>query len=183
GNLGQIRVERGVGFANRPSNTPAEKIQKNRTGPILRSVTDCGVEHVALSFHPRPRHRIRRPLVGLSAHAFRIERENYVQIGSEIFQRIPLLVKAEGRGYAFEAWKFRVIDDDVCILQAWRAAVGDEFSAEHAKIRIGFFSVRYVTVRTTLRVWLRMERVTGSVISDETKAVVNRAEQCLLTLR
>ena len=53
--------------------------------------------------HPRPGCGIGSALVGLALHAMGVYRENHVEVWSKIFQRIPLIGEADGRGHAFEA--------------------------------------------------------------------------------
>ena len=69
-----------------------------------------------------------------------------MQIGGKILQRIPFFGQVDGRGYAFEAGEFRVLDDEVGGLQPGSAAVGDELAAQHSQIRIGLLAVGNVTI-------------------------------------
>src|SRR5438270_13712692 len=106
-----------------------------------------------------------------------------MQIGPEIFERIPLVVEGERRSNSLEPRKFRIVDDDICRLQTRRTTVSDKFAAEHSQIRIRILSMCDVAVRVIFGIGLRMESITGSVNADETKTVVNGVEKRLLALR
>src|SRR5215467_1944959 len=81
---------------------------------------------------------------------------------------------------SFEAGKSRIVDDEVGGLQPWVHSVRNEFSAEHAQVRIGFVSMGNVAVRAILRVGLRVEGIGGGVNTDKAEAVSNGTEQRLL---
>src|SRR5207244_11463111 len=126
------------------------QIQKKLILPILRPVAHRGIEHAAFSMHPRPRRRVGRALVALALHAMGVKRKNYMKIGCEIFQRVPLFVEADWRGHAFEPWKFRVVDDQVGVLQPRLPPVNNELGADHCQVWQLRLSPRYVA---TCEVW------------------------------
>jgi len=54
-----------------------------------------------------------------------------VQVGSEVLQGIPFIVEADRRRNTLKAREFRVVDDDVRVLKAGRAAMRNELSSQH----------------------------------------------------
>src|SRR5882762_4530008 len=183
GGLHQIVIERSCGSADRPANSAAEKVQEKRTQPVLRTVANRGIKDPASAVHSRPGHRVRRALERLSRHLFGIECQDNVKVRLEILQRIPLVVEVDRRRYSLKPGESRVIDNEVRRLQARRAAMSYELTAQHAQIRVGLFSVGDVAVRDVLRIGLSMEGIACRVDADKSQALVNSIEQGLLALR
>src|SRR5262249_15894711 len=115
--LRQVNVRTGVDIANRPADAATEQIEHEFTLPVFRAVAEGSEERTAFAIHAGPGHGIRRAIVAGTAHSLGVERENYVEIVTKIFQRIPLFGETHGRIHAGEAREARVTDDDACRLQ------------------------------------------------------------------
>ena len=111
-----------------------------------------------------------------------IQRQYHVHIRRKILQRIPLIVELDGRGHAFEPGEFRIVHDEVGVLQARRAAVNDELAAKHFQIGILLVAMGDVAVGEIFRVGLRMKRVACRVNAHESHAFVDGFQQLLLAL-
>src|SRR5258708_30022785 len=137
----QVGGDVSVDFAEGPANSAAKQIDEKRILPIFRAVADGSVKDAAFTVHTRTGSGVRAALVAFVFEFAGVDGQNDVEVGHKVFHRIPLFVEFDGRGYAFEARKFRIVDDQAGGLQARVVTVNDEFAAEHAEIRIGFFTV------------------------------------------
>src|SRR6266481_8917933 len=105
-------------------------IQKKWILPIFRAIADRGEKNAAFVLHAGPSAGIGVTLVTSAFEFAGVDGENDVQIGRKVFQRVPLFVEFDGRSDAFQAGKFRIVDDEVGGLQARVAAVSDELAAD-----------------------------------------------------
>src|SRR6267154_5619770 len=115
---------------------------------------------------PHPRDRVRRALVTLSIHAMRVQREDYVQIGHEVLQRIPFFVEIYRRRYTFETREFGIAHDEIRILQPWFPSVHDEFAAQHPQVRVFLISMRDIPIGEVFGVRWRVKSIARSVYPD-----------------
>ena len=170
----------GLGFAERPSDAASEKVAEEIELPIFRTIAYGHEEDTAFAIHAGPNDWIGAALIALVPEHAGVDRADYVDVGGEIFQRIPFLVEGDRRLDAFEAGEGRIVDDDIGGLQAGIAAVNDEFASEHAEIWIGLCAVSDVAIGEILWIGLGVKGVAGGVAADESKALLDGGKQSLL---
>src|SRR6267143_3472981 len=178
--LFQIHIHLGTSIYDTPANSTSERIQEKFILPILPPVAHRGIKHTALAMRPRPHHWIRRTVVALALHAMRVQREDHVKIGHKILQRVPLFVKTHRRSHAFQPRKFRVIHDQIRVLQPRLPPVSDELSAEHPQVGVFLISMRDIAIGSVFGIWQCMKRVARCVHAHKSHSIPHRVQQCLL---
>jgi len=176
----EILREVGLGFAERPPDAASEKVAEEIELPIFRTIAHGHKEYAAFAVHAGPNDWIGAALIALVPEHAGVDGADHVDVGGEIFQRIPFLVEGDRRLNALESGEGRIVDDDIGGLQAGIAGMNDKFAAEHAEIRIRLRAVSDVAVREIFRIGLGVKGVAGRVAADESEALLDGSEQSLL---
>src|ERR1700730_339982 len=94
--LGKILIQRSVHLTDSPANSTAEKIQEKRIRPVFRAVAQRGIEHSSFAISSCPGYWIGSTLIALAFHSLCFKRENHMEIGRKILERVPLFGEADG---------------------------------------------------------------------------------------
>src|SRR5262249_3088593 len=69
GRLPEVLIKGSIPVAKSPADAASQKIQEERIGPVLGTISDRRIEYPPPALHSGPSHRIGRPLISLPGHA------------------------------------------------------------------------------------------------------------------
>ena len=114
----------------------------------------------------------RRTLVAVAFHAFGFLDEDYVDVGREVFERVPLFVHIKGTSQFLGAGKIRGRDSHLGHL-LW--AVADKFAADHLDVGIAILDLLDFVSGA-----FGMEGIVPSVEADESSAGLTQSSNFCL---
>jgi len=170
----QIRRDVGIDPTQRPIQRTGQQRAHGGMIPNIVAVAEAGVKHAAFAVHPHPRRGIRRALILGALHAGGVLDQEHVQIGREVFQRIPFFDRREVGGHRRHAGEFCVGGDEARRLLR---AVADEFAADHFDVVVRLVAVVEKTLWHVSVAAEGVKRVRGAMNAKKAFAVGHRLEE------